>query len=113
MIDAHCGDMVEALEPFALYRGGRRRGRRPGRWPWPTGSATSSGRSRGRTGAVSGTSSGAAAAAGIPAITAEVGGCGIVEQCAVDAHVRGLNAVLAQLGMADPGRGGCSSEPVY
>jgi predicted deacylase len=52
--------------------------------------------------AVAGTSSGAAAQAGIPAITAEAGGCGIVERWAVDAHLRGLDAVLAQLGMATP-----------
>jgi uncharacterized protein len=54
--------------------------------------------------AVGGTSSGAAAQIGVPAITAEAGGCGLVERAAVDAHVRGLNAVLAHLGMV-PGDG--------
>jgi uncharacterized protein len=50
--------------------------------------------------AVSGTSSGAAAAVGIPAITAEAGGCGLVEEQAVALHVAGLNGVLESLGMA-------------
>jgi len=100
-IDAHCGDMVEALEPFALYEAG---------------AAESAARDLavayglgyvirqepGPDRAVSGTSSGAAAQAGIPAITAEAGGCGLVERHAVDAHLRGLNAVLTHLGMTAP-----------
>src|SRR6266853_5725141 len=51
--------------------------------------------------AVGGTTSGAAAQIGVPAITAEAGGCGLVEQAAVDLHVRGLDRVLAELGMTD------------
>jgi uncharacterized protein len=99
-IDAHCGDMVEALEPFALYEAG------------PAESmahdlATAYGlpyvirQVAGPDRPVSGTSSGAAAAAGIPAITAEAGGCGLVEEHAVAMHVSGLNGVLASLGMTD------------
>src|SRR6516165_8928548 len=100
-IDAHCGDMVEALEPFALYDAGPAeagaRGlavayglpyvirQEPGSPERP----------------VSGTSSSAAAEAGIPAITAESGECGLVQPEAVQRHVRGLDGVLAQLGMAD------------
>ena len=49
--------------------------------------------------AVGGSTSAAAAAAGIPAIIAEAGGCGLVERAAVDAHVRGLDRILAALGM--------------
>ena len=50
-----------------------------------------------------GTTSAAAAEIGIPAIIAEAGGCGLVERAAVDAHLRGLNRVLALLGMSgDP-----------
>jgi len=45
--------------------------------------------------------SAAAAEIGIPAIIAEAGGCGLVEPAAVNAHVRGLDRVLALLGMAD------------
>jgi len=51
--------------------------------------------------AVAGTSSSAAAEIGIPAIIAEAGGCGLVERPAVEAHVRGLNRVLALLGMSE------------
>jgi predicted deacylase len=51
--------------------------------------------------AVGGTTSTAAAEIGVPAIIAEAGGCGLVETAAVDAHVRGLDQVLAVLGMTD------------
>jgi uncharacterized protein len=98
LVDAHCGDLVEALQPFTLYEAGPaedsarelaaayglpyviRQERGPGR-------------------AVGGTSSGAAAEAGIPAITAEAGGCGLVEEHAVRSHVAGLDRVLSVLGM--------------
>ena len=50
---------------------------------------------------MSGTTSGAAAQVGIPAITAEAGGCGLVEEHAVQLHVAGLNGVLEVLGMTD------------
>jgi uncharacterized protein len=103
-VDAHCGDMVEALEPFALYEAG----------PAESGAhdlATAYGlpyvirQVAGPDRAVSGTSSGAAAAAGIPAITAEAGGCGLVEEDAVAMHVAGLSGVLASLGMTNPASG--------
>jgi predicted deacylase len=98
LIDAHCGDLPEALEPFTLYEAGPsekkaleiavayglgyviRQEVGPGR-------------------AVGGTTSAAAAQAGIPAITAEAGGCGLIEQSAVDLHLRGLDRVLVTLGM--------------
>jgi hypothetical protein len=102
-VDAHCGDLVEALQPFAMYEAGPaedkakdlaavyglayviRHAPEPGH-------------------EVSGTSSSAAAAAGIPGITAEAGGCGLVEEHAVAMHVAGLDGVLAHLGMAKPAR---------
>jgi uncharacterized protein len=99
-IDAHCGDMVEALEPFTLYDAG----------PAESGArelAVAYGlpyvirQEPGPDRPVSGTSSSAAGAAGIPAITAESGECGLVQPEAVERHVRGLDGVLAQLGMAD------------
>jgi uncharacterized protein len=99
-IDAHCGDMVEALEPFALYEAGPAESK-------ARDLATAYGlpyvirQVAGPDRAVSGTSSGAAAAAGIPAITAEAGGCGLVEEHAVAMHVAGLHAVLAALGMTE------------
>jgi uncharacterized protein len=112
-IDAHCGDMVEALEPFALYEAGPAEAR-------AREMATAYGlpyvirQEPGPDRAVSGTSSSAAAEIGVPAITAESGECGLVQEDAVARHVRGLDAVLALLGMTgapdgDAGRPG----PVY
>src|SRR5580700_2970303 len=103
LVDAHCGDMVEALEPFAFYEAGPAEAR-------ARDLATAYGlpyvirQEKGPDRTVSGTSSGAAAEAGIPAITAEAGGCGLVEEYAVALHVAGLNAVLSVLGMARSGR---------
>jgi hypothetical protein len=51
--------------------------------------------------AVGGTTSAAAAAIGVAAITAEAGGCGLVEEDMVALHVRGLGRVLTAMGMAD------------
>jgi uncharacterized protein len=100
-IDAHCGDMVEALEPFTLYEAGPAEATaRDLAMAYGLGYIIR--QEAGPDRAVAGTSSGAAARAGIPAITAEAGGCGIVERWAVEAHLHGLNAVLAQLGMATP-----------
>ena len=100
LIDVHAGDMVEALEPFALYDAGPAEAR-------ALELATAYGlgyvirQEPGPGRAVGGTTSTAAAEIGIPAITAEAGGCGLVEAAAVDAHVRGLDQVLAVLGMTD------------
>ncbi len=100
LIDAHCGDLPEALEPFSLYEAGPSEDR-------ALALAVAYGlgyvirQEPGPDRAVGGTTSAAAAAAGIPAITAEAGGCGLVERSAVDQHVRGLDRVLAALAMAD------------
>ena len=108
-IDAHCGDMVEALQPFALYESGPAEDR-------ARDLATGYGlpyvirQEPGPDKAVSGTSSGAAAAAGIPAITAEAGECGLVQEHAVALHVAGLNGVLETLGMTDAGTGGAAGQ---
>jgi predicted deacylase len=113
-VDAHCGDMVEALEPFTLYEGGPAEAAARD-LALAYGLSYIIRQEAGPDRAVSGTSSGAAAQAGIPAITAEAGGCGIVERWAVDAHLRGLDAVLAQLGMTTPaaanGTGGTQQTP--
>ena len=101
LIDVHAGDMVEALEPFALYDAGPAEAR-------ALELATAYGlgyvirQEAGPGRAVGGTTSTAAAETGIPAIIAEAGGCGLVEAAAVDAHVHGLNQVLAVLGMTGP-----------
>jgi uncharacterized protein len=100
LIDMHAGDMVEALQPFALYDAGSAEDRAR-----DMASAYGLGyvirQEPGPDRAVAGTSSAAAAEIGIPAIIAEAGGCGLVERPAVEAHVRGLNRVLALLGMSD------------
>jgi predicted deacylase len=114
LVDMHAGDMVEALEPFALYDAG------PGEasareLAIAYGLGYIIRQEPGPERAVGGTTSAAAARAGIPAIIAEAGGCGLVEQAAVDAHVRGLDRVLALLGMAvDPApAAGPESTPAY
>jgi uncharacterized protein len=122
LVDAHAGDQVEALEPFALYDAGASEDRaRELACAYGLGYVIRQEPGPGR--AVGGTTSTAAAGIGIPAIIAEAGGCGLVESAAVAAHVRGLDRVLALLGMADdpaagargdaaPG-GGRAGEPVH
>jgi hypothetical protein len=100
--DAHCGDMVEALQPFSLYEAGPAEDKArelATAYGLPYVIRQPGGAER----TVNGTSS-ASAAAGIPAITAEAGGCGLVEEHAVAMHVAGLDGVLAHLGMAEPAR---------
>ena len=100
LIDMHTGDMVEALQPFALYDAGTAEAR-------AREMATAYGlgyvirQEPGPDRAVAGTTSASAAEIGIPAIIAEAGGCGLVERSAVEAHVRGLDRVLALLGMSE------------
>jgi uncharacterized protein len=102
LVDAHAGDMVEALEPFALYDAGASEDRaRELAAAYGLGYVIR--QEPGPDRAVGGTTSTAAAEIGIPAIIAEAGGCGLVEPAAVAAHVRGLDRVLALLGMtSDP-----------
>ncbi len=112
-VDAHCGDLVEALQPFALYEAGIAEGVARDLalaygLPYVIRQEAGPGR------AVTGTSSSAAAAAGIPAVTAEAGGCGLVEEHAVAMHVAGLDGVLATLGMAAPAQPAApKAEPTY
>jgi len=111
LIDVHAGDMVEALEPFALYDKGPAEAR-------ALELATAYGlgyvirQEPGPDRAVGGTTSTAAAEIGIPAIIAEAGGCGLVETAAVDAHVRGLDQVLAVLGMTGGSLAAPAAAPV-
>jgi uncharacterized protein len=102
LVDAHAGDMVEALEPFALYDAGASEDRaRELAVGYGLGYVIR--QEPGPDRAVGGTTSTAAAEIGIPAIIAEAGGCGLVEPAAVAAHVRGLDRLLALLGMtSDP-----------
>jgi uncharacterized protein len=111
LIDTHCGDLPEALEPFCLYEAGPSEDRALAlALAYDLGYVIRQEPGSGR--AVAGTTSAAAAEVGIPAITAEAGGCGLIEQHAVDLHVRGLNRVLASLGMTDgPAGGGNGLQP--
>jgi uncharacterized protein len=110
LVDAHCGDLVEALEPFALYEAGPAEAK-------ARELATAYGlgyvirQEPGPDRVVAGTTSSAAAGAGIPAITAEAGGCGLVQRLPVGQHVSGLNRVLAQLGMTDQPDGAPAPAP--
>jgi uncharacterized protein len=113
VVDVHAGDLVEALEPFALYHAGTAQARaRELATAYGLNYVVREQRKPGR--ALTGMSSSAAAAIGIPAIIAEAGGSGLVDQAAVELHLRGLYRVLDLLGMA---RGGAHWEddraPVY
>ena len=99
LVDLHGGDMVEELEPFALYDASpvedvAREMAIAFGLPYVVRLE--------RTGApVSGTTSAAAAGAGIPAIIAEAGGRGLLEEAAVELHLRGLENVLRRLEMLE------------
>src|SRR4029077_1399521 len=108
LIDVHAGDMVEALEPFALYDAGpSEAGALELGTAYGLGYVIRQEPGPGR--AVGGTTSTAAAEIGIPEIIAEAGGCALVEAAAVDAHVRGLDQVLAVLGMTDDAAPGAAT----
>jgi hypothetical protein len=97
VIDLHGGDLFEALEPFVIYDASPREE-----------TAQQLARAyglkyviRNRTAGLAGTTSAAAAAAGIPAIIAEVGGCGLLVEEDVQRHLRGLRGALTAVGMLD------------
>lgn len=115
LVDMHAGDLVEALEPFALYDAGPAEAR-------ARELATAYGlryvmrQEPGADRAVAGTTSASAAETGIPAIIAEAGGCGLVEQSSVAKHIQGLDRVLGLLGMAEPPSGhdpAAAATPTY
>jgi predicted deacylase len=96
LIDLHGGDMVEALEPFTLYDESpigeeTRRLAISFGFPYIVRSTEDA--------PIAGTTSAAAAAAGIPAVIAEAGGCGLLEESAVRLHLDGLRRALGCLGM--------------
>ena len=97
LLDLHGGDMVEALEPFTLYDESPVEEQARGLaiafgLPYLVRSAPAEA-------PISGTTTGAAAAAGVPAVIAEVGGCGLLEEDAVRLHVDGIGNALRHLGM--------------
>jgi predicted deacylase len=100
VVDMHAGSQFEALEPFARYDAGPAEAEaRDLAAAYGLGYVLRQEQGQGFT--VTGSSSSAAAAAGVPAIIAEAGGCGLVEEQAVQAHVRGLDGVLRYLEMSD------------
>jgi predicted deacylase len=112
LIDAHCGDMVEALEPFALYEAGPaevKAAELASAYGLPYVIRQVAGPDR----AVAGTTSGAAAQIGVPAITAEAGGCGLVEEYAVAMHIAGLNGALRMLDMAEVPQAGAGKPQTH
>ena len=97
MLDLHGGDMVEALEPFSLYDESAVEEQARGLaiafgLPYVVRSAPSEA-------PIGGTTTGAAAAAGVPAVIAEVGGCGLLEEDAVLMHLDGIANALRHLEM--------------
>ncbi len=101
LVDLHGGDMVEGLEPFAIYEASPVEEQAHGiavafGLPYVV-------RQERQPGDLGGMTCNAAAEAGIPAIIAEVGGRGQLEEDAVTMLVEGVRAVLRHLGML-PGR---------
>jgi uncharacterized protein len=97
VLDLHGGDMVEALEPFAIYEESDVEER-------ARGMAVAMGlpyvvRERRTEEGLAGMTSSAAAAAGIPAVIAEAGGCGRLEEAAVRMLAAGALNVLKYLEM--------------
>jgi uncharacterized protein len=97
LVDLHGGDLVEALEPFALYDESDVEEQ-------ARGIAVAMGlpyvvREGRREGGLAGMTSSAAAAAGIPAVIAEAGGCGRLEESATALLAGGVVNVLRHLEM--------------
>ena len=97
VLDLHGGDMVEALEPFSLYDESPVEEQARAMaiafdLPYVVRSAPADA-------PIAGTTTGAAAAVGVPAVIAEAGGCGLLEEDAVRMHLDGVRNVLRHLGM--------------
>lgn len=96
-IDMHAGDVVEDLEPFTIFDASDvEDASRAMAHAYGLGHAVVVERSQSP---IDGTSSSAAAQLGIPAITAEVGGRGLVIESEVVKHEQGLRRVLDHLGV--------------
>ena len=97
LVDLHGGDMVERLEPFAIYEASPVEERAHSiavafGLPYVV-------REERRDGGLGGMTSSVAAQAGIPAIIAEAGGCGQLEESAVTMLADGVRNVLRLLEM--------------
>jgi hypothetical protein len=109
-VDAHCGDLIEALSPFTLWT--------------RAGDPAVAAKSQGMAAvygfehtlgvdpeSVPGAAYASAALRGVPAIIAEIGQQGICDEPSVRGHLGGLQNVLAHLGMIQP-VGGPVAAPV-
>jgi predicted deacylase len=100
-VDAHCGDLIEALSPFTLWT----RAGDPGVAERSRQLAAVYGFEH-TLGvdplSVPGAAYAAGALLGVPAIIAEIGQQGICDEPSVQRHLRGLQNVMAHLGMIDP-----------
>jgi hypothetical protein len=94
LLDLHGGDLVEALEPFALYDASDVDARSR-----ELALAFGMGYVVRETGGLGGTTSSAAATAGVPAVIAEAGGIGQLSDDAVRLLADGVLAALRVLGM--------------
>jgi predicted deacylase len=97
LIDLHGGDLVEALEPFTIYEASPVEDRAHALavafgLPYVV-------REVPQPGGLGGMTASAAARAGIPAIIAEAGGCGQLEEDAVAMLAAGVRNALRHLGM--------------
>jgi predicted deacylase len=91
LIDLHGGDLVEALEPFALYSSDAARDLALAfSFPYVVDSPP---------GSLQGMTAAAAAEAGIPGVIAEAGGIGQLDQAMVDLLAGGTRNALKHLGM--------------
>jgi uncharacterized protein len=99
LLDLHGGDLVEALEPFSLFDASPVEARaRELAVAFGLPCLTRVERAGSP---VAGTTSAAAAELGIPGVIAEVGGCGLLEEPAVQRHLTGIGNVLRALDMLD------------
>jgi predicted deacylase len=97
LLDLHGGDMVEALEPFAIYDASPHEDRSHAialafGLPYVV-------RQEVDASGLGGKTTTAAAGAGIPAVIAEAGGCGQLDQSATSLLVEGVRNVLRRLEM--------------
>jgi hypothetical protein len=97
VVDLHGGDLHEALEPFAIYAESAVEER--SRSLAETFGLPFVVREPRSESGLGGMTCIAAAEAGIPAIIAEAGGCGLLDESAVQLLVRGVENVLQSLGM--------------
>jgi len=94
-VDLHCGDIIEALLPFAIFPDGDERSRAL---------ACASGFSHVVRSSASGHSYGAASRIGVPGVLLESGGNGLWTEGTVAPLVTGVERIMAKLGMLpDPG----------